>query len=83
MDILGLTANTIHLNEQHGVVSVLHLIADYLLNKFGPSYQMTAKDSDILEAMENEFGGELSFRADVDIHQEEFYFVNSETGKEI
>ncbi|MCJ7717332.1 MAG: hypothetical protein MUO54_12550, partial [Anaerolineales bacterium] len=33
MDILGLTAKRIHLNEQHGVVAVLHLIADYLLNK--------------------------------------------------
>ena len=39
MDILGLTANTIHLNEQHGVVSVLHLIADHLLQKLGSSYQ--------------------------------------------
>lgn len=50
MDILGLTAKRIHLNEQHGVVSVLHLIADQLLNKLGPTYQMTVKDSDILEA---------------------------------
>jgi starch phosphorylase len=50
MDILGLTAKRIHLNEQHGVVSVLHLIADYLLDKLGPSYQTTVKDSDILEA---------------------------------
>ncbi|KPK32906.1 MAG: alpha-glucan phosphorylase [Nitrospira bacterium SG8_35_1] len=50
MDILGLTAKRIHLNEQHGVVAVLHLIADYLLNKLGPSYQTSLKDSDILEA---------------------------------
>ncbi len=50
MDILGLTAKRIHLNEQHGVVAVLHLIADYLLNKLGPSYQTSVKDSDILEA---------------------------------
>ncbi len=50
MDILGLTAKRIHLNEQHGVVAVLHLIAEYLLNKLGPSYQTTVKDSDILEA---------------------------------
>ena len=50
MDILGLTAQTIHLNEQHGVVAVLNLIADYLLNKLGPTYQTTIKDSDILEA---------------------------------
>jgi len=50
MDILGLTAKTIHLNEQHGVVAVLHLIADHLLQKFGASYQEDVKDSDILEA---------------------------------
>lgn len=50
MDILGLTANTIHLNEQHGVVSVLNLIADHLLQKHGINYQENVKDSDILEA---------------------------------
>jgi starch phosphorylase len=50
MDILGLTAKRIHLNEQHGVVSVLHLIADYLLDKLGPSYQTTLTDADIVEA---------------------------------
>ena len=50
MDILGLTAKTIHLNEQHGIVSVLNLIADNLLQKLGPSYQSTVQDSDILEA---------------------------------
>jgi len=53
MDILGLTAKTIHLNEQHGVVSVLHLIADYLLDKLGPTYQSTVKDSDIMEAAQS------------------------------
>jgi starch phosphorylase len=52
MDIIGLTSKTIHLNEQHGVVSVLHLIADYLLDKLGSSYQSAMKDSDILEAAE-------------------------------
>jgi len=50
MDVLGLTSKCIHLNEQHGVVSVLHLIADYLLHKLGPDYQESIKDSDILEA---------------------------------
>jgi ribonuclease G len=45
--------------------------------------RLRKEDSNILEEMENEFGGELSFRADADIHQEEFYFVNSQTGKEI
>lgn len=50
MDILGLTAKRIHLNEQHGVVAVLHFIAEYLVDKLGPTYQTTLKDSDILEA---------------------------------
>ncbi len=49
-DILGLTAKTIHLNEQHGVVAVLNLIAEYLLDKLGPTYQSTLKNSDIQEA---------------------------------
>ncbi len=53
MDIIGLTAKQMHLNEQHGVVSVLHLIADYLLQKLGPSYIKNTKDSDILEAAQN------------------------------
>jgi starch phosphorylase len=50
MDILGLTSKCMHLNEQHGVVSVLHLIADYLLQKFGPKYQQYINDSEIMEA---------------------------------
>jgi len=49
-EILGITADTIHLNEQHGVVSVLNLISDHLLQKLGVSYQEKVKDSDILEA---------------------------------
>jgi starch phosphorylase len=50
IDVLGLTAKTIHLNEQHGVVLVLNLIADHLLQKYGPSYESTVQDTDILEA---------------------------------
>jgi starch phosphorylase len=50
MDVLGITSQCIHLNEQHGVVSVLHLIADYLLHKLGPNYQESITDFDILEA---------------------------------
>jgi len=50
IDILGLTAKTIHLNEQHGVVLVLNLIADHLFQKYGPSYELTVQDTDILEA---------------------------------
>ena len=50
MDILGLTSKCIHLNEQHGVVSVLHLIADYLMQMHGPKYQEFINDAGILEA---------------------------------
>ncbi|MBE9521314.1 MAG: alpha-glucan family phosphorylase, partial [Proteobacteria bacterium] len=50
IDILGFSSHTIHLNEQHGVVAVIHMIADYLLQKFGSSYQMKATQNDIIEA---------------------------------
>jgi starch phosphorylase len=50
MEILGFTAKTIHLNEQHGIVAALHMIAENLLQKFGSSYQIKATRSDILEA---------------------------------
>jgi starch phosphorylase len=50
MDILGITSKTIHLNEQHGIVVVLHMIADNLLQKFGSSYQIKATRADILDA---------------------------------
>ncbi|MBA3015610.1 MAG: alpha-glucan family phosphorylase [Proteobacteria bacterium] len=50
MQALGITSNTIHLNEQHGVVVVLHLIADYLQHKFGVDYPILAEDKDILDA---------------------------------
>jgi len=50
MDFFGLTAQTIHLNEQHGVVVVLHLIANHLLNTLGDGYQYTATDDDIRNA---------------------------------
>jgi starch phosphorylase len=50
MEFLGLTAKTIHLNEQHGVVVVLNLIASHLLNTLGDTYQTTATDDDIRNA---------------------------------
>jgi starch phosphorylase len=50
-ELLGLTAKTIHLNEQHGVIVVLHLIAHYLLNKLGDKYQTVATDADIKNAV--------------------------------
>jgi len=50
MQALGITSKTIHLNEQHGVVVVLHLIADSLKQKLGPDYSILATDKDILRA---------------------------------
>ncbi len=41
------------------------------------------EDADILDAMEHEHGGELTFRADEAVHQEEFHVINTETGKEL
>jgi starch phosphorylase len=49
---LGLTSRTIHLNEQHGVVVVLNLIAEWLAEKIGPNYTVKATDRDIIQAAE-------------------------------
>ena len=49
---LGLTAHTFHLNEQHGVVVVLNLIAEWLSKKIGKNYLHKATDQDILNAAE-------------------------------
>ncbi len=50
MQRLGITSRTIHLNEQHGVVLVLHLIAEELRQRFGDDYAMLASDDDIRDA---------------------------------
>ncbi|MEW6428577.1 MAG: alpha-glucan family phosphorylase [Thermodesulfobacteriota bacterium] len=50
MDCMGITSRTIHLNEQHGVVLVLHLIAKELQSRFGDEYTILADDADIIEA---------------------------------
>jgi len=50
LEALNITSKTIHLNEQHGVVVVLHLIAQELRNKLGPNYDSVASDDDILQA---------------------------------
>ncbi len=50
MNKLGLTARSIHLNEQHGITVVLHLMAEYLENKLGQDYRTNSSDDDILEA---------------------------------
>lgn len=47
---LGITANTYHLNEQHGVVAVLQLIAEELQGIMGHSELCHATDEQILEA---------------------------------
>jgi glycogen phosphorylase len=52
MQVLGLTAKTIHLNEQHGVVLVLALITEILHHRLGDDFRATASDQDILAAAE-------------------------------
>lgn len=49
MDKLGLTSNTIHLNEQHGVSVTLHLILREMSKLFGPDYPDKVTDNDILK----------------------------------
>jgi ribonuclease G len=41
------------------------------------------EDADLLTAMEDEFGGHLSFRGDPSLHMEEFRVVNLESGHEL
>ena len=50
MQALGLTADTIHLNEQHGVTVTLHLILRELENRLGPEYSTIMTNKDILSA---------------------------------
>ncbi len=52
MHRLGITSRTIHLNEQHGVVLVLYLIAEELRQRLGEEYSILAEDDDILAAAE-------------------------------
>ncbi len=52
LQALGITSNILHLNEQHGVVVVLHLIAEKLKEKLGDEYQFLATDEDITKAAE-------------------------------
>jgi len=53
MKALGLTARTIHLNEQHGVAVSLHLILRELKNDLGPDYAARMTDEHILQAVHN------------------------------
>lgn len=50
MRALGLTSQTIHLNEQHGVLLILALITENLQRRFGDDYQAKADDQDIMTA---------------------------------
>ena len=47
LETLGLTAGTIHLNEQHGVTVTLHLILQELQATFGEDFLDIATDADI------------------------------------
>lgn len=50
MEKLGLTAHTIHLNEQHGVTVTLQLMMRELEARLGPSYERIMTDRDIQAA---------------------------------
>jgi starch phosphorylase len=52
LNAMGLKVSTIHLNEQHGVVAILHLIGSKLQETLGSDYQMLASDEDIINAAE-------------------------------
>ncbi|MHB8808462.1 MAG: alpha-glucan family phosphorylase [Desulfobulbaceae bacterium] len=47
MDKLGLTARTLHLNEQHGVTVTLHLMLREIANLFGPKDATELNDAEI------------------------------------
>jgi starch phosphorylase len=51
-DLFGLTSRVYHLNEQHGVVVILHLIAEQLMQVHGRDYGEKASDEDIIAAAE-------------------------------
>lgn len=53
MQILGISSRTLHINEQHAAIALLHLIADQLLEKLGADFQALATDSDIIAAAED------------------------------
>jgi starch phosphorylase len=52
LNALGMQVSTIHLNEQHGVVAILHLIVSQLQEKLGSEYHLIASDEDIMNAAE-------------------------------
>jgi len=52
LETLGLTAETIHLNEQHGVTVTLHLILQELQATFGDDFLDIVTDADIHDTAE-------------------------------
>jgi len=50
MEALGITSQTIHLNEQHGVAVILSLVSRQLEKNLGTAYEKIATDRDILKA---------------------------------
>ncbi|MEA2113966.1 MAG: alpha-glucan family phosphorylase [Thermodesulfobacteriota bacterium] len=52
MKALGLTARTIHLNEQHGVVVTMQLILRRIEETLGPDFRSQMTDNDIRAAAE-------------------------------
>ena len=47
MKKLGLTARTIHLNEQHGVAVTLHLMLREIKSRLGPNYEELLTDKEV------------------------------------
>lgn len=50
LDTLGFPVHTIHLNEQHGVTVLLHMIIRELEQQFGAQFANLITDADILKA---------------------------------
>lgn len=45
--------------------------------------RLRREDSDLLQSLEKDFGGELSFRADEELHREEFIIIDLSSGREL
>ncbi len=65
------------LRRQHGNMAIRVTVHPAVLTR------LKNQDAKILAEMEDEFGGDLSFRSDANIHQEEFHLIDTKTGKEI
>ena len=45
--------------------------------------RLRKEDSELLKSLESDFGGQLSFRSDEDLHHEEFVIIDQATGREM